>query len=377
MAENQVNSSEEKEQDFASMLEEHMQSYNTDGRVQGVVDRITPKEIYVDIVGKKQAGIVKLDELTNDPNAKAEDLVKVGDVLDLLIMRTNDQEGTVMLSKKRVDAQRGWETVKSALESKEILTGVVTEVNKGGVIAVTDGTKVFIPASQATASKNDKTDGLLKQEVKFRIIDINDRRRRAVGSIRSVLNEEKNKAREAFWAGCEVGKTYTGTVKSLTSYGAFVDIGGVDGMIHISELSWNRIKHPSEVVKVGDVVEVYVKDIDEEKKNISLGYKKAEDNPWEILKNKYPVGTVAEVEIVGLTSFGAFAKIIPGIDGLIHISQIADRRIEKPEDELTVGQKVNAKITAIDFDKKRVSLSIRALLEDSEDASDAEDEDNK
>ena len=186
-----------------------------------------------------------------------------------------------------------------------------------------------------------------------------------------------NKAREAFWAGCEVGKVYTGTVKSLTSYGAFVDIGGVDGMIHISELSWNRIKHPSEVVKVGDVVEVYVKDIDEEKKNISLGYKKAEDNPWEILKNKYPVGTVAEVEIVGLTSFGAFAKIIPGIDGLIHISQIADRRIEKPEDELTVGQKVNAKITAIDFDKKRVSLSIRALLEDSEDASDAEDEDNK
>ena len=377
MAENQVNSSEEKEQDFASMLEEHMQSYNTDGRVQGVVDRITPNEIYVDIVGKKQAGIVKLDELTNDPNAKAEDLVKVGDVLDLLIMRTNDQEGTVMLSKKRVDAQRGWETVKAALESKEILTGVVTEVNKGGVIAVTDGTKVFIPASQATASKNDKTDGLLKQEVKFRIIDINDRRRRAVGSIRSVLNEEKNKAREAFWAGCEVGKVYTGTVKSLTSYGAFVDIGGVDGMIHISELSWNRIKHPSEVVKVGDVVEVYVKDIDEEKKNISLGYKKAEDNPWEILKNKYPVGTVAEVEIVGLTSFGAFAKIIPGIDGLIHISQIADRRIEKPEDELTVGQKVNAKITAIDFDKKRVSLSIRALLEDNADDSDAEEDDNE
>ena len=377
MAENQVNSSEEKEQDFASMLEEHMQSYNTDGRVQGVVDRITPNEIYVDIVGKKQAGIVKLDELTNDPNAKAEDLVKVGDVLDLLIMRTNDQEGTVMLSKKRVDAQKGWDTVKAALESKEILTGVVTEVNKGGVIAVTDGTKVFIPASQATASKNEKTDGLLKQEVRFRIIDINDRRRRAVGSIRSVINEEKSKAREAFWAGCEVGKVYTGTVKSLTSYGAFVDIGGVDGMIHISELSWNRIKHPSEVVKVGDVVEVYVKDIDEEKKNISLGYKKAEDNPWEVLKNNYPVGTVAEVEIVGLTSFGAFAKIIPGIDGLIHISQIADRRIEKPEDELTIGQKVNAKVTAIDFDKKRVSLSIRALLEDSEDASDAEDEDNK
>lgn len=362
MAENQVNSSEEKELDFASMLEEHMQSFNTDGRVQGVVERITPNEIFVD-VGRKQAGVVKLSELTDDPNAKAEDLVKVGDTLDLLIMRTNDQEGTIMLSKKRVDAQKGWDVIKEALESKEILTGVVTEINNGGVIAITNGVKVFIPASQATATRGESTEALLKKEVSFRIIDVNDRRRRAVGSIRSVLNEEKNKAREEFWKNCEVGKTYTGTVKSLTSYGAFVDIGGVDGMIHISELSWNRIKHPSEVVNVGDTVDVYVKDIDTEKNNISLGFKKAEDNPWEILKNNYPEGSVAEVEIVGLTQFGAFAKIIPGIDGLIHISQIADRRIEKPQDELTVGQKVQAKITAIDFDKKRVSLSIRALLQ--------------
>lgn len=366
MAENQVNSSEEQEQDFASMLEEHMQSFNTDGRVKGVVERITPNEIFVD-VGRKQAGVVKLSELTDDPNAKIEDLVKVGDTLDLLIMRTNDQEGTIMLSKKRVDAQKGWDVIKEALESKEVLTGVVTEINNGGVIAVTNGVKVFIPASQATASRNESTEGLLKKEVSFRIIDVNDRRRRAVGSIRSVLNEEKNKAREEFWKNCEVGKTYTGTVKSLTSYGAFVDIGGVDGMIHISELSWNRIKHPSEVVNVGDTVEVYVKDIDTEKHNISLGYKKAEDNPWEILKNNYPEGSVVEVEIVGLTQFGAFAKIIPGIDGLIHISQIADRRIEKPQDELSIGQKVMAKITAIDFDKKRVSLSIRALLQDNND----------
>ena len=366
MAENQVNSSEEQEQDFVSMLEEHMQSFNTDGRVKGVVERITPNEIFVD-VGRKQAGVVKLSELTDDPNAKIEDLVKVGDTLDLLIMRTNDQEGTIMLSKKRVDAQKGWDVIKEALESKEVLTGVVTEINNGGVIAVTNGVKVFIPASQATASRNESTEGLLKKEVSFRIIDVNDRRRRAVGSIRSVLNEEKNKAREEFWKNCEVGKTYTGTVKSLTSYGAFVDIGGVDGMIHISELSWNRIKHPSEVVNVGDTVEVYVKDIDTEKHNISLGYKKAEDNPWEILKNNYPEGSVVEVEIVGLTQFGAFAKIIPGIDGLIHISQIADRRIEKPQDELSIGQKVMAKITAIDFDKKRVSLSIRALLQDNND----------
>lgn len=367
MAQNQVNSSEEKELDFASMLEEHMQSFNTDGRVKGVVERITPNEIFVD-VGRKQAGVVKLSELTDDPNAKVEDLVKVGDTLDLLIMRTNDQEGTIMLSKKRVDAQKGWDVIKEALESKEILSGVVTEINNGGVIVVTNGVKVFIPASQATATRGESTEALLKQNVSFRIIDVNDRRRRAVGSIRSVLNEEKNKAKEEFWASCEVGKVYTGTVKSLTSYGAFVDIGGVDGMIHISELSWSRIKHPSEVVNVGDTVEVYVKDIDTEKHNISLGYKKAEDNPWEIMKNNYPEGTVTEVEIVGLTQFGAFAKIIPGIDGLIHISQIANRRIEKPQDELTVGQKVQAKITAVDLENKRVSLSIRALLQDEEPA---------
>ncbi|MEE0264543.1 MAG: bifunctional 4-hydroxy-3-methylbut-2-enyl diphosphate reductase/30S ribosomal protein S1 [Acutalibacteraceae bacterium] len=372
MAQNQVNSSEEKELDFASMLEEHMQSFNTDGRVKGVVERITPNEIFVD-VGRKQAGVVKLNELTDDPNAKVEDLVKVGDTLDLLIMRTNDQEGTIMLSKKRVDAQKGWDVIKEALESKEILSGVVTEINNGGVIAITNGVKVFIPASQATATRGESTEALLKKNVSFRIIDVQDRRKRAVGSIRSVLNEEKSKAKEEFWANCEVGKVYTGTVKSLTSYGAFVDIGGVDGMIHISELSWSRIKHPSEVVKVGDTVEVYVKDIDTEKNNISLGYKKTEDNPWEIMKNNYPVDTVTEVEIVGLTQFGAFAKIIPGIDGLIHISQIANRRIEKPQDELTVGQKVQAKITAVDLENKRVSLSIRALLQDEEPAEAADE----
>ena len=350
------------ETSFAQMLEENLKSFNTDGRVQGIVERITPNEVFVD-VGRKQAGVVKLDELTDDPNAKTEDLVKIGDKLDLLIMRTNDQEGVIMLSKKRVDALKGWDMVVEAAENKEILTGVVTEIIKGGLLVAFEGMKLFIPASQATASRGEALESLLKKEVRFRIIDIDKRRRRAVGSIRSVLKEENAKLREEFWKHCEVGKVYTGTVKSLTSYGAFVDIGGVDGMIHISELSWERIKHPSEVVQVGDTVEVYVKDIDAEKGNISLGYKKTEDNPWEKLKNQYPVGTVVEVQVVGMTSFGAFAKILPGIDGLIHISQIANHRIEKPEDVLSIGQTVQAKITAIDFGKKRVSLSIRALLE--------------
>ena len=359
-------------ENFAEMLEESLKSLNTDEKVRGVVVGITPTEVQVD-VGRKQAGFVPLSELTTDPSAKTEDLVKIGDELDLLIMRTNDQEGTIMLSKRRLDAAKGWDEVVAAEESQEVLTGTVVEVVKGGVIAMTKGVRVFIPASQATASRNDPLDDLLKKEVKFRIIETNRGRRRAVGSIRSVLKDEQKKLAEKFWETAEEGKEYDGVVKSLTSYGAFVDLGGIDGMIHISELSWTRIKHPSEVVNVGDKVHVYIKGLDREKGKISLGYKRPEDNPWEILKRDYPVGSVVEVTIVGMTTFGAFARIIPGIDGLIHISQIADHRIEKPQDELQMGQVVKALITDIDFDRHRVSLSIRQLLENAENgASDAE-----
>ena len=359
--------------EFEALLEESFKNYNTDGRVHGVVVGVTPTEVRVD-VGRKQTGIIPLDELSDDPSAKPEDLVKVGDELDLVIMKTNDQEGTILLSKRRFDSQKGWDTIVKAEEDKSIITGVVTEIVKGGVIALSNGVKVFIPASQATATRGESLEGLLKQEVSFRIIEITKQRRRAVGSIRSVLNDERKKKAEEFWAEAEVGKKYTGTVKSLTSYGAFVDIGGIDGMIHISELSWSRIKHPSEVVNVGDTVEVYIKALDQEKGKISLGYKKAEDNPWEILRNQYPVGTVCEVEIVGLTQFGAFAKIIDGIDGLIHVSQISEERVEKPEDVLSVGQKVTVKITAIDFDKKRISLSIKAAAEGEESEAEAAEE---
>lgn len=361
------------EGNFEEMLEESLKSLNTDEKVHGVVVGITPSEVYVD-VGRKQAGFISASELSADPNVKPEDVVKIGDELDLLIMRTNDQEGTIMLSKKRLDAAKGWEDVAAAEESQAVLTGVVTEVIKGGVIAVTKGVRIFIPASQATASRSDALEDLLKKEVKFRIIEVNRSRRRAVGSIRSVLKDARKEQAEKFWETAEEGKEYTGVVKSLTAYGAFVDLGGIDGMIHISELSWGRIKHPSEVVNVGDTVNVYIKGLDKEKGKISLGYKRTEDNPWEVLKRDYPVGTVAEVTIVGMTAFGAFARIIPGIDGLIHISQIADHRIEKPQDVLKVNDVVKAKITEIDFDKKRVSLSIRALSEPEEEAAPAEEQ---
>ena len=361
----EIKSSEtvEMEESFEEMLEESLKNLNTNERVKGVVISIAPNEVIVD-VGRKQSVFIPADELSNDPSAKPEDVVSVGDEVELLIMKTNDQEGTIMLSKRRVDAQKGWEELEAKADSDEVLTGKVSEVVKGGVIVIYNNVRVFIPASQATATRDESLEDLVGTEVKFRLLEVSQRgrRRRVIGSIRSVLREERAEQRAAFWAECEVGKKYTGVVRTLTSYGAFVDLGGVSGMIHISELSWAHIKHPSEVVNVGDEVEVYIKEINQETKKISLGYKDPDANPWEILRRDYPVDTVVDATIVGVTTFGAFANILPGIDGLIHISQIANQRIEKTSDVLSVGQKVKAKITAIDFDKKRISLSMRALL---------------
>ena len=352
------------EMSFEEALEASLQSLTTDEKVRGIVTDIAPNEVQVEVIGRKQTGYIPADELSADPNVNPADLVKVGDELELLIMRTNDQEGTIMLSKKRIDAKKGWDTVVAAEASGEILEGTVADVIKGGVLVVTNGVRVFVPASHASLNRMEDLSPLLKTTVRFKVIEVDQRRHRAVGSVRLVAKEERKEKEAAFWAQIEVGQKYTGVVKSLTAYGAFVDLGGVDGMVHISELSWSRIKHPSEVVNVGDTVEVYVRDLDTEKHKISLGYRKAEDNPWEIFKANYPVGTVAKAKIVGMTTFGAFAQIIPGIDGLIHISQIADHRIEKPQDVLKVGEEVDVKITNVDYDAKRISLSIRALLED-------------
>ncbi len=361
---------DQEELSFEEMLDQSFKTIYNREKVTAVVTGLAPNEISVDI-GTKHAGYVPLSELTDDPNAKVEDLVKVGDELELMVVRVNDVEGTVMLSKKRLDAIAGFEKVMGAVDTGEVLEGTVVEVIKGGVLALTNGVKVFIPASQATLSRSDSLEDLLKKKVEFKILEVNRQRKRAVGSIRAVLREQRKALEEQFWASVEAGQEYTGVVKSLTSYGAFVNLGGVDGMIHISELSWNRIKHPSEVVNVGDTVKVYIKDIDKENKKISLGYKKAEDNPWEIMKKDYAVGTVCTVKVVSMTPFGAFAQIIPGVDGLIHISQISNERINKPSDVLSVGQEVQVKITELDLEKKRVSLSIRALLEEAKAAEEA------
>ena len=364
MSEVNTSSVNENELSFEEMLEESLKSMNTNERVMGTVMSIAPNgDVSVD-VGRKQAGFIPKDEISYDPTVTAQDVLKVGDEIELLIMKTNDQEGTIMLSKKRVDAQKNWEELEALNGSDEIFTGKVIEAVNGGIIVMLKDNRIFIPASQATLSRDEDPSALVGKEVQYRLLEVSrkGRRKRAIGSIKSVLKEKRAEEKAKLLETLAVGNHYKGVVKSLTSYGAFVDIGGVYGMIHISELSWSRIKHPSEVVNVGDEVEVYIKDINEETKKISLGYKKEEDNPWFILKNEYPVGSVVKCKIVGLTTFGAFANIIPGIDGLIHISQIANKRIDKPQDVLSVGQEVEAKIIAIDFDKKRVSLSMRALL---------------
>lgn len=362
---------QEEEFNFAELLEQSTSEKLYSGkRVKGIVTSIAPNEVQVD-VNAKQAGFIPLSELTDDPNLKTTDVVEKGQELDLIVIKVNDQEGTVMLSKKRCDSAAGFDTINEAFENGTVLEGVVTDVVRGGVLVLSNFVKVFIPASLVSDSRVEDLNTLLKQTVRFKVIEIKENARKAVGSVRAVLKEEKAAKAEAFWSQLEVGQIYKGEVKSLTSYGAFVDLGGVDGMVHITELSWKRIKHPSEVVKVGDVIEVYVKDIDTEKKKISLGYKKTEDNPWEIFKNTYAVDSVVKVKVVSLTQFGAFAEIIPGVDGLIHISQISNQRVNKVSDELAVGQEVEAKIIEIDTDAKRISLSIRALIEDQEAAEQA------
>jgi len=354
-------------------FEASLSNLTGDQKVLGTVLAVNPTEVQVDF-GRGITGYITASEFSLDPNVNLKEEVKVGDTFNLIIMKINDQEGTAMLSKRRYDAIAGWDNIYQAKESGEILNGVVRDVIKGGVVVYTNNVRVFIPASQATLSRNDSLDDLKGKEVQFRIIEIG-RGRKAVGSIKSVLREERKEAEEKIWNSIAVGDRFKGEVRSLTTYGAFVDLGGVDGMVHISELSWQRIKNPSEVVSVGDVIEVYVKAIDPEKKKISLGYKNPDDNPWTKFMNGYNVDDVVKVKVVSLTTYGAFARIIPGVDGLIHISQIADKHINKPQDELTVGQEVEAKIIAVETEKKRVSLSIRALIEKEEEIADVNAED--
>lgn len=351
----------EKELSFDEMLEETLKTIYNGDKVTGIVVAITGTEISVDL-GAKYSGFIPTSEFTDD-GIKVEDAVKVGDEIEAVVVRVNDVEGTAMLSKKRLDATKVWNDVENAVEDGTVLEGVVTETNKGGVVVSVKGVRVFVPASQTDLPREADLNELVKKTVRLKITEVNKARKRVVGSIRRVAQAERRERTEAIWNEIEIGKKYHGVVKSLTSYGAFVDIGGIDGMVHVSELSWGRVHNPAEVVSVGDEIDVYVIGFDKEKRKISLGYKDPDANPWAMFNAKYQVGDVAEVKIVKLMPFGAFAEVLPGVDGLIHISQIANRRIGKPEDVLTVGDVTEAKIIAVDDEKHKISLSIRALSE--------------
>lgn len=351
------------EMSFEEMIDQSLKPVFSGKVVTGIVTGVSPSEITVDI-GTKQTGFVAASEWSDDPTVKIEDTVKKGDELELVVIKVNDQEGTVALSKKRFEAKAGQAEVEKAAEEGTVLEAMVSEAVKGGLVAFVKGVKVFIPASQASLRRGEDLSGLVKQKANIKIIECSGRR--VIGSIRAVLAEEAEAKRAAFWEGAEEGRRYEGVVKNLTDYGAFVDIGGVDGLVHISELSWDRIRHPSEVVKVGDVIDVYIKSLDRENGKVSLGYKKAEDNPWERLRNEYPVGSVFTAPVVSITKFGAFVRVLPGIDGLVHISEISTERVEKVGDVLKVGDEVRVKLIEADFEKHRVGLSMKALLQEEE-----------
>lgn len=351
------------EESFAELFEKYeSKTLNNGDIVDATVVEVRNNEVIVDLGGYKYNGQLAVDQLSDDPYLKASDIVKEGDTIKVYVVGVNDAEGKVVLSRKKLVAMESWNKMKEAFENKTVLEGKIIKVVRGGVIALANDSQVFIPAKQISLRYVQDLETLLGTTIKFRIIEIDERRKRVVGSARVILEEERKAVLDKFWSEAEIGKEYTGTVKSLTSFGAFVDIGGVDGLVHVSELSWNKIKHPSEVVKEGDVLKVYIKDINEETKKISLGYKKAEDNPWVIAKSKINVGDVVKCKIVRMMPFGAFAEIMPNVDGLIHISQIADKRIGKPEDVLTIGEEVEAKVREIDWDANKISLSIRDLI---------------
>ena len=357
-----LNADAVQEENFAELLEQSIKTLNTGDKVTGTVTSIGNTEIQVDL-GTKHSGYIPYDEVSADPAVKPEQILNVGDELEVFVVRVNDQEGTVQLSKKKLDGMKVWDDMAAWCEEKATVDATITEENKGGLVASIKGIRVFIPASQSGIAKGGDMAGQVGKTVQLKITEVNRARRRVIGSIRAVSSESRKAAQEKIWNEIEVGAKYHGTVKSLTSYGAFVDIGGVDGMVHVSELSWNRIKTPADVVSVGDEIDVYVISFDPVKHKISLGYKTSEMNPWNQFMTKYSIGDVVDAKIVKLMTFGAFAEILPGVDGLIHISQIADKRIGKPEDVLAEGQEVQVKITDVDAENKRISLSIRALLE--------------
>jgi len=348
---------------FDQLLEKSIKTLHTGDKVVGIIAGITPTEVTVDL-GIKQSGYILLAELSEDASKTPDEIVKIGDEIEAFVIRVNDVEGTVQLSHRRIESIKNWESIVDAAKSKAVVEGKVTEVNKGGAVVMVRGTRVFVPASQSGVAKDDDLNSLIGKTVKLEIREVDQKRRRVIGSISGASRQEQKAKAATVWQEIEVGKKYRGTVKSLTDFGAFVDIGGVDGMVHVSELTWQRIRRPSDILKVGDEIDVFVISYDPERKKISFGHKDRDAEPWSVFTSKYKVGDTVNVKVLKNMAYGSFAQVLPGVDGLIHVSQITDHRIGTPSEVLREGDQVDVKITDIDFDKKKISLSIRALMED-------------
>ena len=362
---------ENKELDFEALLEDTLKTLHTGDTVNGIVCTIGDNEIKLDL-GVKVTGVLTKEQITDDPAANLREMFKVGDEVAVFVIRVDDKAGLATVSKKRVDADNSWVVLKDAHESGEILEGKVVSSNKGGVIVSALNNSIFVPASQTGYAKGADFTELVGTVQKVKIIEFDVAKKKALGSIKVVLNAEKAAREEAIWSTLAVGNKYDGVVKNLTNYGAFVDIGGVDGMVHNSELSWKKIKHPSAVVSVGQQISVYIKELDAEKKRISLGYKTEDMDAWTQFVKAHEVGEILPAKIVSLTPFGAFAEVAEDVDGLIHISAISTQRINTPSEVLNVGDVVDVKITNIDNDNRKLSLSIRAITEAAEKAAAAE-----
>jgi len=368
MIENQENVVDKQDSvvlDQANMMEEYektMRNVYSGDTVKGTVIMVTEDEVMVNI-GYKSDGIIKKEEYTWEPDVNLKDIVKAGDEVEVVVVSINDGEGNVVLSKKLFDAEKNWHKIEEAFNEKTPLEGYVKEIVKGGAIVEILGIRTFMPASQFDIRYSEDLTQYVNTKVMVNVIEYDPEKRKVIVSRKLLLKKEQELKEKAVWEKIEAGQKLTGEVKRLTDFGAFVDIGGVDGLIHISELSWSRVKHPSEVVKPGNKVEVVVLSVDKEKRKISLGLKQTMPEPWSVAGDKYKVGDIVDVKVLRFSNFGAFVELEPGIDGLVHISQISDKRISKPADVLNIGETVKAKITDVKLEEKKISLSIKELIE--------------
>jgi len=347
------------DQSFQEMLDESLTTLKSGKVVKGTVVRVTPTEVIVDL-GFKSDGIISRSDFSEDQTTELAELTKPGDVLDVWILRVNDGDGNVVCSKKKADSQGNLANLEAAFNNKTPLLGKVTDIVKGGATVSIQGCRVFVPASQISNRFIKDLSEFKGKEFNFQILEFDrSKRLRIIGGRRELATLEAQEKHNEVFGKLVVGQHIEGTVTRIAEFGAFVDLGGVDGLIHITELSWERVRKVTDKLKIGDVVNAFVKDFDPEKGKISLSLKDAKDNPWYGIFEKYPIGEIVQGTVVRFAQFGAFVHLEDGIDGLIHISQIADRRIEKPADELQIGQVVDVRIMAIDEENKKISLSKR------------------